>query len=399
MKSVTAANPKPFQTAAFYFALLAIGFFQVCLGPTFPDLAEQTGTNLETISSLVTVLYFGYFLGSFFGGKLFDRLPGKPILMLSLLVGAFVLFMIPTIHNFYLLALLVFLMGIATCVIDIGANTLLVWVHHEKSGPYMNGLHLFYAIGAIFTPLLIGQAVTASGSIRFGYHVLALLTVIIALFFLIIPSFPRNQIVSEHEPSIKLIGRHLIIRTTLLVFFMLTMGGTINSYANWIYTYIITQFPAIPAFSAYQLTSLYWIMITIGRLIAIPAAAKFSASAILNLDLIGTLCGSLILLLFPHQYAMLIVGVVLVGISIASVFPSTILVSNQLIGSAASANRWLFMGSSVGGMLLPWLIGQNFETNGPGTVTLYNTVFIILALIVFFILRRDKNKSIAQTNA
>jgi hypothetical protein len=42
-----------------------------------------------------------------------------------------------------LLAGAIFALGMAEGALDVGGNTLLVWVHQEKVGPFMNGLHFF----------------------------------------------------------------------------------------------------------------------------------------------------------------------------------------------------------------------------------------------------------------
>jgi fucose permease len=44
------------------------------------------------------------------------------------------------------------------------------------------------------------------------------------------------------------------------------------------------------------------------------------------------------------------------------------------MATTGKTTAWFFVGASSGGMLIPWLIGQWFESTGPRV-----TVFIILA--------------------
>lgn len=44
---------------------------------------------------------------------------------------------------------------------------------------------------------------------------------------------------------------------------------------------------------------------------------------------------------------------------------------------------WLFVGASLGGMILPWLIGQYFETLGPKFLLALLIGALILAIGVF----------------
>ena len=57
-----------------------VGWRRPSLGPTLPGLAEQTHTALGAISLLFTAHALGYMLGSFLGGRLYDRIPGHPVM-------------------------------------------------------------------------------------------------------------------------------------------------------------------------------------------------------------------------------------------------------------------------------------------------------------------------------
>jgi fucose permease len=49
---------------------------------------------------------------------------------------------------------------------------------------------------------------------------------------------------------------------------------------------------------------------------------------------------------------------------------------------------WFLVGASAGGMFLPWLIGQLFETVGPRSMTLVIMFDLIAAVLVFAALNR-----------
>ena len=52
------------------------------IGPTLPGLAENTNTQLGQISILFSARSVGFLIGALAGGRIYDRLPGHPVLTL-----------------------------------------------------------------------------------------------------------------------------------------------------------------------------------------------------------------------------------------------------------------------------------------------------------------------------
>ena len=76
------------RTIGYFAVFVAIGLETAALGPTLPGLAEQTGTQLDAISILFPAHALGYMFGSFFGGRLYDRIPGHTLMVGMLLLLA-----------------------------------------------------------------------------------------------------------------------------------------------------------------------------------------------------------------------------------------------------------------------------------------------------------------------
>src|SRR6266849_10845863 len=72
-----------------------------------------------------------------------------------------------------------------------GANTLLIWTHGAKVGPYMNGLHFCFGLGACGAPLLVAQVIGGAGGYRWAYWTLAAVMTLVSLYLLL---------VSDHYP-------------------------------------------------------------------------------------------------------------------------------------------------------------------------------------------------------
>ena len=83
--------------------------------------------------------------------------------------------LIPVVPLLWLLAAVLLILGLGEGALDVGGNTLLVWGYREKVAPYMNALHFFFGVGAFISPIIVAQAIQATGDIMLAYWALAVL--------------------------------------------------------------------------------------------------------------------------------------------------------------------------------------------------------------------------------
>jgi fucose permease len=368
------------QTIGYYLAFIALGLVAATLGPTLRGLAENTGSMLHQISYLFLARSLGYLLGSLFGGRLYDRMPGHPLMAITLLAMAITMFLTPLIPVLWVLMLVLLVMGMGEGGVDVGGNTMLVWVHRDKVEPYMNGLHFFFGLGAFVAPIIIVQAGAFSGELRWAFWILALLILPISLWVLRQPS-PTPQTVSKEKVAGEANGLLVFL---IAVFFFLNVGAE-AAYAGWVSTYSVTANLATGAMAGY-LTSAFWGMLTFGRLIGIPISTRARPRYILLADLLGCIISVGIILLWPNSITAVWLGTLGLGLSMASVFPTTLNLAERRMIITGKVTGWFFVGASSGGMFLPWFIGQFIEATGPKVVMTAILFDLLLALGLFFIL-------------
>jgi MFS transporter, FHS family, Na+ dependent glucose transporter 1 len=365
------------QSVAYFAVFVALGLFVAALGPTLPGLANNTRTDLSRISILFAARSAGYLIGSFLGGRLYDRLPGHRVIAVGLGLMMLALLATPIVTLLVLLAAVLLLGGIAEGAVDVGGNTLLVWVHRDKVGPFMNALHFFFGIGAFLAPIIIAQVVLTSGGITWAYWVLALLMIppLIGIW-----SLPSPAPLVTTGSGKQTVTRPLLVAVIAVFCFMYV--GAEASFGGWIYTYAVASGLATQITAAY-LTSVFWGALTLGRLLAIPIAMHISSRTILFSDLIGCLIGIGAILLWPNAEAVLWGGTFLVGFGMASVFPTMLSFAARRMTTTGAVTAWFLVGSSIGAMLMPWLIGQLFVPVGPQAVMVVIGIDLLLALGVF----------------
>jgi FHS family Na+ dependent glucose MFS transporter 1 len=294
-----------------------------------------------------------------------------------LLVMAATLALAPLMPVLWLLAAVLLLLGIAESGLDVGGNTLLVWTHGDKVGPFMNGLHFFFGVGAFLAPIIIAQALLIGGGITWAYWTLALLMLPPAVWLLRQPG-PSLPTVSAGEPAPPVNGALVAF---IALFFFVYVGAEIG-YGGWIFTYTVAHGLGSETVAAY-LTSAFWGALTAGRLLSIPVAARLRPRTILGLDLAGCLGSMAVILLWPQSLAAVWLGTLALGLSMASIFPTTLSLAERHIPISGRVTGWFFVGGSLGGMSLPWLIGQLFEAIGPQVTMLAITVALMAAVAVF----------------
>lgn len=365
------------NTIAYFASTMILGLSGASLGPTLSGLAANTQTNLSEISFLFTARSLGTLLGAIQGGRLYDRSPGNPVLAGVLLIMATMLGLIPTISLLWLLTLILFLLGFAEGMADVGGNAMLIWVHGKRVGPFLNGLHFFFGVGAFLSPIIVAAALLLSGDIRWAYWMLTLLILPVIFWLLRQPSpVPQTE---KKDGEGKEVNPLLVFLVALFLF--LYVGAEV-SFGGWVFTYAVRMELSAAAAAAY-LTSAFWGGLTLGRLGSIPIAVRYRPRTILLVDLLGCLLSLSIILLWHDSLAAVWIGTIGVGLSMASIFPTALSLAERRMILTGKVTGWFFVGSSAGAMLLPWLVGQLFEPIGP-QILVYLLIFDLLAAMLVF---------------
>jgi FHS family Na+ dependent glucose MFS transporter 1 len=380
-KPITARKDRLSITAAYYAGFIILGMTTALLGPTLPGLAEHTGARLSEISFLFTARSLGYMLGALVGGRLYDRLAGHNILASVLLLMAGGLALAPVISLLWLLTGVMLVVGFGEGALDVGSNTLLVWLHRSKVDPFLNALHFFFGVGSFLAPILVAQVLLWQGDIQWAYWGVALLIAPLFLWFLRLPNPSESS--SSAGKTVSGVDGGLV--ALFAVFFFLYVGAEVG-FGGWVYTYA-TALNLTDVSGAAYMTSAFWGALTIGRMIAIPVSMRVRPGRLLLIDLLGCLLSLAVIVLQPASATALWAGAIGLGLFMASIFPMTISVAERRMGITGQVTGWFFFGVGLGGMFLPWLIGQLFVPLGPYVTMLALGVDLLAALCFFGLMR------------
>ena len=373
-------NQKYILTTAYYLAFILLGLTLGAEGPTLPKLAENTSSTLDQISLIFFSGSLGYLLGSYISGRIYDRLPGHKFLAGVILLLGIIIAFVPAATALWMLLVITLIAGFAKGALDVGGNTLILWVHHEQVGPFMNGLHALFGLGAFVGPLIVARVLAVTDNIYWVYWTLAIAAFPIAVLIWGLPSPSARPTPEEHKDM----PVPVLPLAIMVLCYVLNVGAEVG-FGNWIYTYAL-QLGLGTEITAAYLTSAFWGSFTLGRLIAIPISTRLRPLTILYLDFAGCLLSLGLILLFRDSGIILWIGSILLGLSFASIFPTFLTLSEERMHVTGTMAGWFLVGGSIGGMILPWSIGQAFVRIGAGAMVMIvfvGLVFNWLALILF----------------
>ena len=349
------------------------------LGPALPYLAEQIGTALAAISVLFVSRALGLILGALLSGRLYDRLPGHSILIAGLVLITIAALLTPLSTALMLLIGVTFLSGVGQSILNVGGNTLLIWLHGDRVAQWMNGLHFFYGLGSIFSPLIITWLITGTGSLTWAFTVIAAIVILPLFYLLRLPAISPQTAKPEDKATTALPGMVLLI-----ALFFFCYAGSVQAFGGWIYTYALEMNIAGPQMAG-LLTSAFWAIFTLGRLLSIPVSARLRPETILIGSLAGSLLSVSLLLSLPRNAAIIWIGTILFGLSIAPLFASTMSMAGQRMHISGRIGSLFNVGISFGFLAIPWVVGQFFESAGPRVLFIV-ILFTLLAGLAFLLL-------------
>jgi len=377
---------KLITTSAYYLAFILLGLTISAEGPTLLQLADHTSSTLDKISLIFLVGSFGYLTGSYISGLIYDRIPGHQFMAGILIMLGIVIALVPVATTLLALLAIILILGLAKGALDVGCNTLLLWVHNEKVGPFMNGLHACFGVGAAIAPLIVTAVLTSTKDIYWVYWSFAIAAIPIAVFVWSLPSPPARITPEEHKAT-----PLPIIPVAVMVMCFLFYVGAEAGYGNWITTYALKRNLGTEV-TARVLTSAFWGFFTAGRFLGVLISTRAKSMTILIMDFIGCLISVGLILLFQDSATVLWIGSILLGISLASIFPTFLSLAEERMHVTGAMTGWFLVGGGIGGMILPWLIGQAFVKVGPGSMIMIVLVSIILNVLALISFTRVSSK-------
>lgn len=362
-------------------AFMVLGLRLSVLGVAWPSIRDAFSLSQSGLGVVLFSSGIGYMLTGLLLGRVLGRLGVGRLLILSaaLLTATTVgLALAPSSLVFLGVS---FFAGIATGAIDSSINFFATGHFSETE---MNRLHGCFGIGALAGPVLFGFLLGAGASWRAGYLLIAVVLVgLTALFFVnrnlwetATPRTPAAVSTTETMSARQVLSMPIV--WVCLVLF-LCISGIEQTSGQWAFS-VIQEGMGKSDQVASLWSGLFWGGMALGRLTLGGVAVRAGTVRWIQGGVIGAALGGLVYALAPYPAAP--VGLLIIGMSMATVFPLMIMLTPTRVGQAALAHAIGFQMSAatIGGSLLPWIAGYLFSR------TSYHAVawVIVAAAIVLF---------------
>ncbi|MES5818583.1 MFS transporter [Streptomyces sp. RG80] len=375
----------PAAVVASCVGFVLIGVLQSLYGPAIPAFREEFGLSPSGAGLGLSA----HFVGGVAGVLLFDRCFGA--IGNRRILGASYLLMAVGAAGFALapdwpLALAAALLaGLGFGGIDYGLNQLFAVGFGHRSTAMLNILNAHFGIGAILGPVLIG-AVGAE-----HYPAVFLAFALVNLPLLLCLKGVRDKAPQPSEAagdSGAVLGRSLGSVLAVFVTLYVLHVGIEAGVGGWEPTHLETV--GYGAGAAATATSVYWLMMTVGRFLAAPLALRFSAQAIITVSCAGmTVCLLLASIseLAPYAYA----GV---GLFIAPLFPTGLPWLHRVAPGSRRAGALVIAASMVGGVVAGPALGKAIEWSGVEAVPLIlGAVSALCLAATLWLIRSTRSRS------
>jgi len=382
--------------ALIYLAFISLGLPDSLLGSAWPMMQSELSVPLSGAGLVTMIISGGTILSSLFSSRVIRRIGTGPVTAVSVALTAGGLFGFSLCGEFYLLCLFAIPYGLGAGAVDAALNNY-VAVHY--SSRHMSWLHAFWGVGVTVSPYIMSYCLSRSWGWEAGYRSVGVLqSILVAVLVLTLPVWKKahGSALTETEAAaapLSLVGALRVkgVPFVLLAFFAYcAMESTAGLWA----TSYMVGFRGVHPETAARFAALFYIGITAGRLLNGLIADRFGDRTMIRTGILVMLGGILLVALPFREDLPSLVGLVIIGLGAAPVYPSIIHSTPDNFGAENSQSLvGIQMASAyVGSTLMPSVFGLIAEHVHIGFYPLYLGLFALLMLLMTELLRRAVEK-------
>ena len=313
--------------AIIYVAFISLGLPDALLGAAWPSMYRDFSVPVSYSGIIFMIIAGGTIVSSLQSDRLTKRLGAGAVTAISVLTTALALFGFSISRSYIALCLWAIPYGLGAGSVDAALNNY-VAIHY--AGRHMSWLHCMWGIGASLGPYIMGYALTGGLGWNSGYRYIAVLQIgLTGALFLTLPLWRgqaktarKTGAVDTKAEPIPL--RHVVsipgAKEIMITFFCYC---AVEQTANlWASSYLVLH-QEVSAEIAAGFASLFFVGITAGRFLSGFLTLLLNDTQMIRLGQ-GLIAVGIITLLLPFGTITSLVGLMLIGLGCAPVYPSII---------------------------------------------------------------------------
>ncbi|CAA9284923.1 MAG: hypothetical protein AVDCRST_MAG77-4175 [uncultured Chloroflexi bacterium] len=382
-------------TALWAWLFVCLGLSIAILGPAIPELRTQFSVSLGAAGALFSVHSAGYFVGVLVAGPFADRRGRRGVTTVGAVLLALGMALAALAPNMAWFLGAMVPAGLGFAAVDVGLNAAIgdAVVDPRRRAAAMNLLHGAFPLGTLAAPAGLALAWSVGMDWRAVFVCISAITTAAAVTAMAqrgrwpervgqqqtaggeragnIDSTAGSSVaagaapVSSARPA-RTNSMLVVLREARLVRLAVLIGlyvGVELGIAGWIATYLIEEFQTGEGAGALS-TSVYWGGFLVGRPVLAWITHRFGPGRTLPWMMAAGLVTGLAGVLAPS--ALTATAAFLgTGLAVCGVFPTVMALALQdRRGDAGVVTALITAAASIGGLVLPWLVGAVADSAG-----------------------------------
>lgn len=372
--------------AIIYIAFISLGLPDSLLGSAWPIIQGELSVPLSYAGIVSMIISGSTIVSSLFSDKVISRMGTGLVTAISVGLTAAALLGFSFVTEFWMLCLLAIPYGLGAGAVDAALNN---YVALHYSSRHMSWLHAFWGVGITVSPYIMSFCLTRDLGWEMGYRSVSVIQMVLtAGLFLTLPlwkkaanSSPQQQDISPKSLTISQILRIKGAPYILTAFFCYCAAE--STAGLWASSYMV-GFRGIDAETAARFAALFYLGITIGRILSGFVADRFGDRTMIRTGLLTMTAGVILVALPLESDLPALIGLVVIGLGGAPVYPCIIHSTPVNFGEENSQSMvGIQMACAyTGSTLMPPLFGLIAQHIHIGLYPLFLGFFAVLTMIM-----------------
>ena len=367
-----------------YLSFISLGLPDALLGSAWPTIYPEFNVPISHAGIIAMIIAAGTVISSLMSDRLTRLLSSGKITAISVAMTAAAMLGFSLSGSFWMLCLWAVPYGLGAGSVDATLNNY-VALHYESR--HMSWLHCMWGVGAMIGPYIMGFALTNGFGWKTGYGCIAIFQAVLTLVLILsVPMWKHRKNASSEEknetdrvlslPEIIRIPGAKAVMTCFFCYCAIEQTAGL-----WASSYLALH-KGIDPETAAAFGSLFFIGITIGRALSGFLTIRFTDIQMVRAGF-AIIAVGITAMLLPVGTTLSLVGLILIGLGCAPIYPCIIHSTPTHFGASRSqALIGVQMASAyVGILVMPPLFGLIADHISVSLLPFY--MLAILALMTF----------------
>lgn len=369
-----------------YLAFISLGLPDALLGSAWPAMYPVLDVPVSYAGIVSMIIAGGTIVSSLNTNRVIHRFGTGVVTAASVMMTAVALFGFSTSNAFWMLCLWAIPYGLGAGAVDAALNNF-VALHYASR--HMSWLHCFWGVGAAIGPYVMSYSLTVRNSWQSGYSSIGIFQVILtAILFFSIPVWKKQENTKKENQSANY--KHLKISEAIKIKGVKQVLSAFFAYCAlestaglWASSYLVL-YRGVEAEAAARWASLFYLGITFGRFLNGFVTEKLGNRKMIRIGLIVIAVGILAVILPVQTSLVSLVGLIMIGLGCAPIYPCIIHETPRNFGENNSqAIIGIQMASAyTGTTFMPPIFGFLAKNVSIALYPVYLCLFLVLMLIM-----------------